>query len=86
MATVEALCISERKGEPKRPVEQATFETNRGLAGDAHAGAWHRQVSILASEDVAAVRRRLPDVAPGGLLRMPRLRTLLSLLGRRAHG
>lgn len=65
MGKVEALCLSEKKGEPKRPVGRAEFRANHGLVGDAHAGPWHRQVSLLAAEDVALVRRELPDIRPG---------------------
>jgi molybdenum cofactor synthesis domain-containing protein len=65
MARVEALCIGQKKGEPKRPVDACEFRQDHGLVGDAHAGAWHRQVSLLAAEDIDQVRRRLPDVRPG---------------------
>jgi molybdopterin adenylyltransferase len=65
MARVEALCISEKKGRPKRPVDQAQFQKEHGIVGDAHAGAWHRQVSLLAAEDIETVRSRLPDILPG---------------------
>ena len=62
---VQALCVSQAKGEQKRPVESAEFRAGHGLVGDAHAGAWHRQVSLLAAEDIDSVRSRLPDIAPG---------------------
>jgi molybdenum cofactor synthesis domain-containing protein len=65
MPRVEALCISDAKGEPKRPVHSAVFRADHGIEGDAHAGPWHRQVSLLAAEDIAAVRERLPDLGPG---------------------
>jgi molybdenum cofactor synthesis domain-containing protein len=65
MGVVEAICISERRGERKTPVAQADFVAGRGIAGDAHAGDGHRQVSILAAEDIAQVRSALPDVRPG---------------------
>ena len=65
MPKVEALCTSEKKGEPKRPGEAAVFLADRGIEGDAHAGQWHRQVSLLAAEDIETVRRTLPDVGPG---------------------
>jgi len=66
MPRVEALCISERKGERKHPVPQATFRADFGIEGDAHAGAWHRQVSLLAAEDIEAVRRDTGlDISPG---------------------
>jgi len=65
MAKVEALCISRNRGEPKRPVDASEFRENHGLAGDAHAGPWHRQVSLLAAEDIESVRSRLPRLQPG---------------------
>ena len=65
MARVEAVCISDSKGERKRTIEQADFRENHGITGDAHAGTWHRQVSVLSAEDIEAVRERLPDVRPG---------------------
>jgi len=65
MARVEALCTSAAKGDRKRPVASAAFRAGHGIEGDAHAGPWHRQVSLLAAEDVAALRKGLPDLAPG---------------------
>ncbi|HUU59494.1 MAG TPA: molybdenum cofactor synthesis domain-containing protein [Phycisphaerae bacterium] len=65
MATVDALCISEKTGEQKRPVDAAEFRKNHGIVGDAHAGPWHRQVSLLATDDVESARRKLPDIGPG---------------------
>jgi molybdenum cofactor synthesis domain-containing protein len=65
MARVEAVCISAAKGERKRPAASAAFQAGCGLSGDGHAGPWHRQVSLLAAEDIEAARRALPDLAPG---------------------
>lgn len=65
MPRVEALCTSEKKGEPKSPVEAVTFRADYGIEGDAHAGDWHRQVSLLAAADIATVRQKLPEVKPG---------------------
>ena len=65
MPQVEALCVSEKKGEPKSPVEALTFRADYGIEGDAHAGDSHRQTSLLASEDIATVREKLPDIKPG---------------------
>lgn len=63
---IDAICISEHKGERKRPVPKALLVENSGIAADAHAGAWHRQISILASENVDAVRRSgLPELKAG---------------------
>ena len=65
MARVEAICVSREKGERKQPVDSAVFRAGHGIEGDAHAGPWHRQVSLLAAEDIAALRTKLPDLAPG---------------------
>ncbi len=56
MAKVLAVNISEQKGVPKNPVEKGYFEINNGLVGDAHAGEWHRQVSLLGNESVQKLR------------------------------
>jgi MOSC domain-containing protein YiiM len=52
MAKVLAVNISETKGVPKEPIEKGFFEVNHGLVGDAHAGNWHRQVSLLGQESI----------------------------------
>ena len=44
---IHAVCMSERKGIGKTPVESAVFIPGHGIEGDAHAGSWHRQVSLL---------------------------------------
>lgn len=56
MAKVVAVNISEKKGIPKSPVEKGYFETGHGLVGDAHAGDWHRQVSLLGMESFEKVK------------------------------
>lgn len=52
MAKVLAVCVSDRKGVQKRPVESAVLIKEHGIEGDAHAGPWHRQVSLLAQESI----------------------------------
>lgn len=59
MAKVKAVCISEKKGEQKHPVEEALLKVDHGIVGDAHAGNWHRQVSLLAAESVEKVQKAL---------------------------
>jgi len=49
---VLAVNISEKKGVFKKPIEQGEFKIDHGLAGDAHAGSWHRQVSLLGIESI----------------------------------
>lgn len=58
MARVLAVCISTRKGEKKRPVEAIRLKIDHGIVGDAHAGNWHRQISLLANESVDKMRDR----------------------------
>lgn len=65
MAHVVAVCRSERKGVPKSTVAAAQVVADHGLEGDAHAGAGHRQVSLLAQEAVEAARSLGLDVGAG---------------------
>ena len=65
MATVLAVCISEQKGTQKHPVLEIQVKCDYGIVGDAHAGNWHRQISLLGSESVDKVRSLLPDIQPG---------------------
>lgn len=60
MAEVVSVNISEEKGVRKRPVPQIRLKCRHGVVGDAHAGDWHRQVSLLAVESVDTMR----DVCP----------------------
>ena len=48
MANVVSVNISERKGEQKHPVPEIQLKFRHGIVGDAHAGDWHRQISLLA--------------------------------------
>lgn len=57
MASVVAVNISEKKGVIKRPIEKGFFRVNHGLEGDAHAGIWHRQVSLLGTESIEKMKR-----------------------------
>jgi MOSC domain-containing protein YiiM len=65
MAKVLAVCISENKGERKKPVEAVELRENHGIVGDAHAGDWHRQVSLLAQESIDKMRALGLDVNAG---------------------
>lgn len=62
---VVAVCISEQKGQRKTPVAAVELKENHGIAGDAHAGEWHRQVSLLATESIAKMRALGLDVDSG---------------------
>jgi len=65
MANVIAVCISEEKGVIKKPVPEIHLKINHGIQGDAHAGDWHRQVSLLANESVDKLRAKMPDIEAG---------------------
>lgn len=60
-----AISISDRKGIPKRNVPEIMVIAEHGLEGDAHAGAWHRQVSLLADESIDKMRALGLAVHPG---------------------
>jgi cyclic pyranopterin phosphate synthase len=63
---VVAISISRKKGIPKTNVRSIQLITNSGLEGDAHAGNWHRQVSLLAIESIDKMRQKgLPTLRPG---------------------
>lgn len=49
---VIAVNRSEKKGEQKVPIDEGVFIEDFGLEGDAHAGKWHRQVSLLGQESI----------------------------------
>jgi len=65
MAKVIATCVSENKGERKTPVERVELRPAHGIVGDAHAGDWHRQVSLLAQESIAKMQALGLDVDKG---------------------
>ena len=52
MATIISVNVSKNKGEIKSPIHSGKLVTGFGLEGDAHAGDWHRQISLLAQESV----------------------------------
>ena len=65
MSTIKAICLSEKKGTQKHPVPAARLVEDWGLEGDAHAGHWHRQVSLLSCEKIEAFRAKGADGAFG---------------------
>jgi MOSC domain-containing protein YiiM len=65
MAHVEAVCISEKKGMVKRERAEVVLKAEWGMENDAHAGDWHRQVSLLAGESIDNVKKVLPTLKNG---------------------
>jgi len=60
-----AVCTSKHKGTPKTDVRVGYLEEGLGLRGDAHAGDWHRQVSLISVEDIRTMEAKGLDVKPG---------------------
>lgn len=58
MGTVIAVCTSPEKGTQKTDVKEAVFIEDFGIEGDAHAGKWHRQVSLLSCDKINAFREK----------------------------
>lgn len=66
MAKVVSVNISDRKGVRKREVAQIQLQAGHGIQGDAHAGDWHRQISLLAEESIETMRALgLAHLTPG---------------------
>ena len=63
--TIRAVCISPEKGTVKRPVESAVLIRDFGIENDAHAGKWHRQVSLLSRESVEVFNQSGAGVTDG---------------------
>ncbi len=58
-ARIIAVNISERKGTQKHPVDEIHMQVDHGIVGDAHAGNWHRQISLLGVESVQKVQAHI---------------------------
>ena len=65
MGKVIAICTSPAKGTQKTRIEEGTFIEDFGLEGDAHAGKWHRQISLLSYDKIEAFRARGAEVEDG---------------------
>ena len=67
MAKVVSVNISEKKGTLKKPVAEIHLKLRHGIVGDAHAGDWHRQISLLAEESVDTMRALSPIPLSSGV-------------------
>lgn len=63
--SIVAVSVSKGKGERKTPAASVHVRANYGIIGDAHAGDWHRQVSLLAEESIAKMQAMGLSVGPG---------------------
>ena len=67
MAQVVSVNISEKKGTVKKAVPEIRLRLRHGIQGDAHAGDWHRQISLLAEESVDTMRAACPIPLDSGV-------------------
>lgn len=65
MGKVIAVCTSEKKGTQKTSIPEIDVREDWGIQGDAHAGKWHRQVSLLSYEKIEAFRARGAEIKDG---------------------
>jgi len=62
---IKAISVSTQKGMQKTNVPEAELKADFGIVGDAHAGQWHRQVSLLAFESIEKMIAKGATVSPG---------------------
>lgn len=65
MGIIRGICISDVRGIQKREIPEAELIADWGIEGDAHAGKWHRQVSLLSYEKIEEFKRKGADVENG---------------------
>ena len=65
MAKIVSLNVSTSKGESKEPVDSVVVRPDHGVEGDAHAGDWHRQISLLAMESIDLMIAKGAELKPG---------------------
>ena len=65
MGKIIAICTSDVRGVQKQPRDTAWLDKDWGIRGEAHAGHWHRQVSLLSAEEIAAFNEKGAGVQPG---------------------
>ena len=81
MGKLLAINISKERGTEKREVPQAELVADYGIMGDAHAGKWHRQVSLLSAEKIDAFRARGAQIDNGAFGENLIIRIVLSTRG-----
>jgi molybdopterin adenylyltransferase len=62
---IRAISISKQKGIPKTNVSEADLQAGLGVVGDVHADGGHRQVSLLAAEEIERLGEKGASIAPG---------------------
>ena len=88
MAQVVAVCVSEAKGTQKRAVPEIRLRKGHGIEGDAHAGDWHRQVSLLGEESAENILTQgvtLYELPIGTRLRIGDALLKVTQIGKECH-
>jgi MOSC domain-containing protein YiiM len=62
---IKAISVSTQKGTRKTNIPRAQLQVDHGIVGDAHAGNWHRQVSLLGIESIEDMVAKGASVSPG---------------------
>lgn len=62
---IKAISVSEKKGTRKKNVPEAQLKIDHGIIGDAHAGKWHRQISLLSFESICKAVKQGIIISPG---------------------
>ena len=65
MGKIRAICISRGRGTCKTPIDKAEFVADYGIKGDAHAGSWHRQISLLGTSAFENFKGGSIELSPG---------------------
>ena len=65
MGKVIAVCISKEKGTQKNRIPEGEFIEDWGIKDDAHAGKWHRQVSLLSYDKIQEFRAKGAEIEDG---------------------
>ena len=65
MGTIKGICISHIRGIQKSEVAEADLKVDWGIVGDAHAGNWHRQVSLLSYEKIQEFKEKGAEIVSG---------------------
>jgi MOSC domain-containing protein YiiM len=63
--TIEAISISKHRGTKKQNIDCAELRADCGIVGDAHAGNWHRQLSLLGADSIEKMLTKGAEVGPG---------------------
>ena len=85
MGRVVNVCISEKKGTQKHPIDEGEFIVEFGVKDDAHAGKWHRQVSLLSFENLLVEGWDLKTIPVGTKFRCNDVLLEITQIGKECH-